>query len=226
MARGCKASIGYFFRLTNGILYPIATTCGSLWRGASAVGDSNAVSHLNNAGVVLIGEDNPRLHFTDCQTSHEIGGIAKNPEDHAVTPVGSPGVTAAAAMCASNPFFDVGSDIGSSICSPPHFRDIASHKRSRGIISLQVAPPTKASDLGCETLQYIGSASRHSDWLAPLAVGWLAEKIPLGTSIPLAAGVGYLIVILCACMIPETNGISLDDIVSSSSSGRDKSPRS
>ncbi|MFT4067361.1 MFS transporter [Paraburkholderia sp.] len=47
----------------------------------------------------------------------------------------------------------------------------------------------------------------------PFAVGWLSTGyLSLGTSIPLVAGVGYLFVIAAALILPETNGIRLDDI--------------
>jgi MFS family permease len=45
----------------------------------------------------------------------------------------------------------------------------------------------------------------------PLGVGWLSTgHLPLESSIPLVAGVGYLCVIAAAWMLPETNGVSLD----------------
>ncbi|WP_408287906.1 MFS transporter [Paraburkholderia sediminicola] len=47
----------------------------------------------------------------------------------------------------------------------------------------------------------------------PFAVGWLSTgHLSLGWSIPLVAGVGYLFVIVAAWLLPETNGIRLDDV--------------
>ncbi|WP_042267437.1 MFS transporter [Paraburkholderia heleia] len=47
----------------------------------------------------------------------------------------------------------------------------------------------------------------------PFTAGWLASgHFTLTLAIPLVAGVGYCFVVFAACMLPETNGIALDDV--------------
>lgn len=47
----------------------------------------------------------------------------------------------------------------------------------------------------------------------PFTAGWLASgHFTLTFAIPLVAGVGYVFVVLAAWVLPETNGIALDDI--------------
>jgi MFS family permease len=51
--------------------------------------------------------------------------------------------------------------------------------------------------------------------LFPFTAGWLASgHITLTLAIPLVAGVGYGFVVIAAWVLPETNGIALDDIES------------
>ncbi|MDR3099945.1 MAG: MFS transporter, partial [Paraburkholderia sp.] len=47
----------------------------------------------------------------------------------------------------------------------------------------------------------------------PFAAGWLASgHLSLTFAIPLVAGIGYCFVVVAAWMLPETNGIALDEV--------------
>ncbi|MFM0199008.1 MFS transporter [Paraburkholderia fungorum] len=49
--------------------------------------------------------------------------------------------------------------------------------------------------------------------LFPFAAGWLSTgRLSLGLAIPAVAGVGYCCVIATAWLLPETNGVALDDV--------------
>jgi len=97
---------------------------------------ADVVQRLLDAGAVLLGKTNVPIWLRDWQSYNDIYGTTRNPRDLARTPGGSSGGSAAA-VCTGMSFFDVGSDIGSSIRNPAHYCGIFSHKSTHGIVSLK-----------------------------------------------------------------------------------------
>ncbi|TDV27240.1 amidase [Paraburkholderia caballeronis] len=97
---------------------------------------ADVVQRLLDAGAVLLGKTNVPIWLRDWQSYNDIYGTTRNPRDLARTPGGSSGGSAAA-VCSGMSFFDVGSDIGSSIRNPAHYCGIFSHKSTHGIVSLR-----------------------------------------------------------------------------------------
>ncbi|MFG5778323.1 amidase [Comamonas sp. J-3] len=113
------------------------TTCGDpARREHRAARHSAVVQRLLDAGAVLLGKTNVPLYLRDWQSYNAVYGVTRNPHDSGRTPGGSSGGSAAA-VASGMAFFDVGSDIGSSIRNPAHYCGIFSHKASHGLISLQ-----------------------------------------------------------------------------------------
>ncbi|RAR65820.1 amidase [Paraburkholderia unamae] len=113
------------------------TTVGDpAFRGNLAARHASVVQRLCDAGAVLLGKTNVPLWLRDWQSYNDLYGTTRNPHDHARTPGGSSGGSAAA-VCAGMAYFDVGSDIGSSIRNPAHYCGIFSHKSTHGLVSLE-----------------------------------------------------------------------------------------
>jgi amidase len=113
------------------------TTCGSpTQRGNIAANDSAVVERLRAAGALLLGKTNVPIGLRDWQSYNAIYGTTRNPRDPGRTPGGSSGGSAAA-VCAGMSFFDVGSDIGSSLRNPAHYCGVFSHKSSHGLVPLR-----------------------------------------------------------------------------------------
>lgn len=128
------------------------TTCGSpAQRHNIATSDSAVVERLRAAGAVLLGKTNVPLGLRDWQSYNAIYGTTRNPRDPSRTPGGSSGGSAAA-VCAGMSFFDVGSDIGSSLRNPAHYCGVFSHKSSHGLVPLRAMASATAT------------ASRRSTW--------------------------------------------------------------
>ncbi|MCC8395586.1 amidase [Paraburkholderia sp. MMS20-SJTR3] len=112
------------------------TTVGDpAFRDNIAARDAAVVQRLSDAGAVLLGKTNVPLWLRDWQSYNDIYGTTRNPHDLARTPGGSSGGSAAA-VSTGMAFFDVGSDIGSSIRNPAHYCGIYSHKSTHGLVSL------------------------------------------------------------------------------------------
>src|SRR5262249_10816413 len=104
------------------------TTCGNPANlGNVATSDAVIVERLRAAGAVLLGKTNVPIALRDWQSYNAIYGTTRNPHDDKRTPGGSSGGSAAA-VCAGMSFFDVGSDIASSLRNPAHFCGVFSHK--------------------------------------------------------------------------------------------------
>jgi len=113
------------------------TTCGSpARRDHRAAGDAVVVERLRAQGAVLLGKTNVPLGLRDWQSYNAIYGTTRNPHDLSRTPGGSSGGSAAA-VCAGLSYFDIGSDIGSSLRNPAHYCGVFSHKSSHGIVPLR-----------------------------------------------------------------------------------------
>lgn len=113
------------------------TTCGVPARATHrAAADAVVVERLRAHGAVLLGKTNVPMGLRDWQSYNAIYGTTRNPHDLSRTPGGSSGGSAAA-VCAGMSFFDVGSDIGSSLRNPAHYCGVFSHKSSHGIVPLR-----------------------------------------------------------------------------------------
>ncbi len=112
------------------------TTCGNpAMHGRAAQRDAVVVQRLRDAGAILLGKTNVPLGLRDWQSYNAIYGTTRNPHDPSRTPGGSSGGSAAA-VCAGLSYFDVGSDIGSSLRNPAHYCGIFSLKPSHGLVPL------------------------------------------------------------------------------------------
>ena len=113
------------------------TTCGAPARADHrAAADAVVVERLRAHGAILLGKTNVPLGLRDWQSYNAVYGTTRNPHDLMRTPGGSSGGSAAA-VCAGMSFFDVGSDIGSSLRNPAHYCGVFSHKSSHGIVPLR-----------------------------------------------------------------------------------------
>jgi len=112
------------------------TTCGAPARANHrAHSDAVVVERLRAQGAILLGKTNVPLGLRDWQSYNAIYGTTRNPHDLSRTPGGSSGGSAAS-VCAGMSYFDIGSDIGSSLRNPAHYCGVFSHKSSHGIVPL------------------------------------------------------------------------------------------
>ncbi len=112
------------------------TTVGDpAFTGNIAARHASVVQRLSDAGAILLGKTNVPIWLRDWQSYNDVYGTTRNPHDIGRTPGGSSGGSAAA-VCTGMAFFDVGSDIGSSIRNPAHYCGIFSHKSTHGLVPL------------------------------------------------------------------------------------------
>ncbi|MBY4899086.1 amidase [Cupriavidus sp. AU9028] len=137
------------------------TTCGSLAHaGHVAQADATVVQRLRDAGAVLLGKSNVPLGLRDWQTYNAVYGTTRNPRDPSRTPGGSSGGSAAA-VCAGMTFFDIGSDIGSSLRNPAHYCGVFSHKSSHGLVPL-TGHGSGAALFGTQDINVAGPVARSA----------------------------------------------------------------
>ena len=96
--------------------------------------DARVVDRLKRAGVVFVGKTNVPPDLADWQSNNPVYGRTNNPHDHARSPGGSSGGSAAAVTSGMVPC-EYGTDIGGSVRVPAHFCGIWGHKTSWGLIS-------------------------------------------------------------------------------------------
>ncbi len=153
-----------------------ATTWGMPGRrNTVAANNAAAVDALLRAGAIIYGKTNVPLLLGDWQTFNAIYGATNNPWDHARTPGGSSGGSAAA-LAAGITALEMGSDIGASIRSPAHFCGIYGHKPSFGVV-----PQDGHAIPGARVpidMMVCGPLARSADDLA-LALGVMAGPEPL-----------------------------------------------
>jgi amidase len=104
--------------------------------------DAVQVARLKAAGAVVLGKTNVPLGLQDIQSFNEIYGTTNNPWDHARTPGGSSGGSAAA-LASGFGALSIGSDLAGSLRTPAHFCGIYAHKPTLGLVATRgmVAPP-------------------------------------------------------------------------------------
>ncbi|MCX4091735.1 amidase [Nocardia sp. alder85J] len=146
--------------------------------------DAVQVSRLKAAGAVVLGKTNVPLGLQDMQSYNEIYGITVNPWDHARTPGGSSGGSAAALACGFGAL-SIGSDIAGSLRTPAHFCGVYAHKPTLGLAATRgmVAPPGPALPVDLD-LAVVGPMARTARDLT------LLLEVMAGPD-PLTHGVAY-----------------------------------
>ncbi|ADB30573.1 Amidase [Kribbella flavida DSM 17836] len=146
--------------------------------------DAVQVSRLRAAGAVLLGKTNVPLGLQDLQSFNEIYGTTNNPWNHARTPGGSSGGSAAA-LAAGFGALSIGSDIGGSLRTPAHFCGVYAHKPTLGLVAPRgmVAPPGPALPVELD-LAVVGPMARTARDLT------LLLDVMAGPD-PLTLGVAY-----------------------------------
>ena len=146
--------------------------------------DAVQVSRLKAAGAVVLGKTNVPLGLQDIQSFNEIYGTTDNPWDHARTPGGSSGGSAAALACGFGAL-SIGSDIGGSLRTPAHFCGVYAHKPTLGLVANRgmVPPPVPALPVDFD-LAVVGPMARSARDLT------LLLDVMAGPD-PLTLGVAY-----------------------------------
>ncbi|GMM92970.1 amidase family protein [Qipengyuania sp. MTN3-11] len=101
--------------------------------GQTAARDSEVVRRLKRAGAIILGKTNLPPDLADWQSNNPVYGRTNNPHDHARSPGGSSGGSAAAVASGMVPC-DFGTDIGGSVRVPAHFCGVWGHKSSWGLV--------------------------------------------------------------------------------------------
>ncbi|MGY0021513.1 amidase [Streptomyces sp. cg35] len=122
--------------------------------------DAVQVSRLKAAGAVVLGKTNVPLGLQDLQSFNEIHGTTNNPWDHARTPGGSSGGSAAA-LASGFGALSIGSDIAGSLRTPAHFCGVYAHKPTIGLAAIRGMVPPPAPALPTESdLAVVGPMAR------------------------------------------------------------------
>ena len=103
------------------------------FRQSLARRDAVLVARLKAAGAVILGKTNLAAALADWQSDNPVYGRTQHPLDHARTPGGSSGGSAAA-LASGMVALELGSDIGGSIRVPAHFCGLFGHKPSYGLL--------------------------------------------------------------------------------------------
>jgi amidase len=112
----------------------LATTFGyPEYRDQPAPRDALLVRRLKAAGAIIIGKTNVPVDLTDWQSFNPVYGRTNNPHDHARSPGGSSGGSAAA-VASGMVACDYGTDIGGSVRVPAHFCGVWAHKTTWGLV--------------------------------------------------------------------------------------------
>ena len=114
--------------------------------------DAPAVGRLRQAGAVFIGQTTTPEYGWKAVTDSPAFGVTRNPWNPELTPGGSSGGAAVAAVCGAG-VLHVGTDGGGSVRIPASFTGIVGHKPSYGRVAF--APP---SSFG--TVAHIGPMTR------------------------------------------------------------------
>jgi amidase len=122
--------------------------------------DAVQVSRIKAAGAVVLGKTNVPLGLQDIQSFNEIYGTTTNPWDHARTPGGSSGGSAAA-LASGFGALSIASDIAGSLRTPAHFCGVYAHKPTLGLAANRgmVAPSEPALPVDLD-LAVVGPMAR------------------------------------------------------------------
>ena len=111
------------------------STMNAKMYGFIAPEDAVVVSHLKEAGAIILGTTNVPYMLQDYQTQGEVYPTASNPYDTTRTPGGSTG-GGAAALAAGFTSLELGSDLGGSIRIPSVFCGLYGLKTTFGAINI------------------------------------------------------------------------------------------
>jgi amidase len=111
------------------------STLNAKMYGFTAPRNAEVVSHLKNAGAIILGTTNDAYLLSDYQTQGEEYPTANNPFDTTRTPGGSTG-GGAAALAAGFTTLELGSDLGGSIRVPAVFCGLWSLKPTYGTVNI------------------------------------------------------------------------------------------
>ncbi|MFF4341981.1 amidase [Kitasatospora sp. NPDC001540] len=130
--------------------------------------DALQVARVKAAGAVVLGKTNVPLGLRDIQTYNEIHGTTNNPWDHARTPGGSSGGSAAALAAGYGPL-SLGTDIAGSLRTPAHFCGVYAHKPTLHLLPTRGMVPPRAPALPADIdLAVVGPMARSTRDLALL----------------------------------------------------------
>ncbi|MGW0889546.1 amidase [Saccharopolyspora sp. NPDC002578] len=136
--------------------------------------DAVQVSRIKAAGAVVLGKTNVPLGLQDIQTFNEIYGTTRNPWDHARTPGGSSGGSAAA-LASGFGALSLGSDLAGSLRTPAHFCGVYAHKPTVGLAATRgmVAPtaPPLPVDLDLAVVGPMARTARDLELLLDVMAG-------------------------------------------------------
>lgn len=145
-----------------------------------AAEDAEVVARLKAAGAVILGKTNVPEDLTDWQSFNPVYGRTNNPHDHARSPGGSSGGSAAAVACGMVPG-EFGTDVGSSIRVPAHFCGVFGHRTTFGVVSKRGHQSPRQSALVHDSaLSVAGPFARNAADLAALLT--IAARHPLAES--------------------------------------------
>ncbi|MFE9674475.1 amidase [Streptomyces sp. NPDC006259] len=130
--------------------------------------DAVQVSRLKAAGAVVLGKTNVPFGLQDVQSFNDLYGTTNNPWDHARTPGGSSGGSAAA-LASGFGALSIGSDLAGSLRTPAHFCGVYAHKPTLGLAATRgmVPPPEPAWPVDMD-LAVVGPMARGARDLALL----------------------------------------------------------
>jgi amidase len=121
--------------------------------------DATIVMRLKAAGAVILGKTNVPPNLADWQSANSVYGRTVNPHDHARSPGGSSGGSAAALAAGMVPL-EFGSDIGGSIRVPSAFCGVCGHKPSYGLVPSRGHSPPGLDGLP-PALNVVGPMARN-----------------------------------------------------------------
>lgn len=129
--------------------------------------DASAVKLLKKAGAIPICVTNVSEAGSWWNSSNCVYGTTNNPYSLSHNPGGSSGGEAVLQTCAGVPI-SLGSDTGGSIRTPAAFCGLFGHKPTPGTVSNVGADINDLSDNHLQSMQVLGSMTRHAEDLTPL----------------------------------------------------------
>lgn len=134
--RGALMGVAMTVKESNDVAGLPSTWGMPVFKDLPVTQDSVPVQRLKRAGAVILGKTNAPVALADWQAVNPIYGRTVNPHDHARSPGGSSGGSAAALASKMVPL-ELGSDIGGSIRVPAHMCGVFGLKPTYGIVPMK-----------------------------------------------------------------------------------------